>query len=207
MIKCMLSPHTSYRWRRERHRDDQVYALTTHQLQVKRRERDRDDQVYALTTHQLQVKRRERDRDDQVSALTTHQQQVERREIETIKCMRSSHTSYRWRGRSVLVARVNEINYSINHRMINLIWSDTQKLTAVWKRRHVKKETAFMIPSLRPFPDSDRQMINHVNRCRTSNWIRQKGGEKHEREEKHSSFCPERSERLVLRQYEFCISR
>ncbi len=85
---------------RESHRDNQVYALTTHQLQVERRESHRDNQVYALTTHQLQVERRESHRDNQVYALTTHQLQVERRErvIETIKCMRSPHTSYRWRG-------------------------------------------------------------------------------------------------------------
>ncbi len=38
-IKCMRSPHTSYRWRGERDRANQVYALTTHQLQVERRER------------------------------------------------------------------------------------------------------------------------------------------------------------------------
>ncbi len=36
-IKCMRSPHTSYRWRGESHRANQVYALTTHQLQVERR--------------------------------------------------------------------------------------------------------------------------------------------------------------------------
>ncbi len=78
-IKCMRSPHTSYRWRGESHRANQVYALTTHQLQVERRESHRDNQVYALTTHQLQVERRER-------------------VIETIKCLRSPHTSYRWRG-------------------------------------------------------------------------------------------------------------
>ncbi len=62
-IKCMRSPHTSYRWRRrESRRANQVYALTTHQLQVERRERHRANQVYALTTHQLQVERRERER-------------------------------------------------------------------------------------------------------------------------------------------------
>ncbi len=33
-IKCMRSPHTSYRWRGESHWANQVYALTTHQLQV-----------------------------------------------------------------------------------------------------------------------------------------------------------------------------
>ncbi len=38
-IKWMRSPHTSYRWRgEERHRANQVYALTTQQLQVERRE-------------------------------------------------------------------------------------------------------------------------------------------------------------------------
>ncbi len=58
-IKCMRSPHTSYRWRGERHRANKVYALTTHQLQVERRERHRANQVYALATHQLQVERRE----------------------------------------------------------------------------------------------------------------------------------------------------
>ncbi len=60
--------------------------------------------MYALTTHQLQVERRESHRDNQVYALTSHQLQVERREsvIETIKCMRSPHTSYRWRGERVI---------------------------------------------------------------------------------------------------------
>ncbi len=38
-IKCMRSPHTSNRWRGERHRANKMYALTTHQLQVERRER------------------------------------------------------------------------------------------------------------------------------------------------------------------------
>ncbi len=37
-IKCMRSPHTSYRWREESHRANQVYTLTTNQLQVERRE-------------------------------------------------------------------------------------------------------------------------------------------------------------------------
>ncbi len=41
--------------------------------------------------------------DNGTSALTTHQLQVERREsIEPIKCMRSPHTSYRWRGERVI---------------------------------------------------------------------------------------------------------
>ncbi len=57
-IKCMRSPHTSYRWRGERHRANKMYALTTYQLQVERRERHRANQVNALATHQLQVERR-----------------------------------------------------------------------------------------------------------------------------------------------------
>ncbi len=65
---------------RESHRDNQVHALTTHQLQVEMRESHRDNQMYALTTHQLQVERRESHRDNQMYAFTTHQLQVERRE-------------------------------------------------------------------------------------------------------------------------------
>ncbi len=75
----MLSPHTSYRWRGESHRTNQVDALTTHQLQVEGERVIEPIKWYALTTHQLQVEKRER-------------------EIEPIKCMRSPHTSYRWRG-------------------------------------------------------------------------------------------------------------
>ncbi len=78
-----------------------MYALTTHSYRWERRERHRANQVYALATHQLQVERRESHRANQVYALATHQLQVERREsIEPIKCMRSPHTSYRWRGES-----------------------------------------------------------------------------------------------------------
>ncbi len=96
-----LTTHQLQVERRESHRANQVYALTTHQLQVERRESHRANQVYALTTHQLQVERRESHRANQVYALTTHQLQVERRErdIEPIKCMLSPHTSYRWRER------------------------------------------------------------------------------------------------------------
>ncbi len=80
-IKCMLSPQPATGGEeRERHRPNQVDALTTHQLQVERRERHRPNQVDALTTHQLQVERRERHRANQVDALTTHQLQVGRRE-------------------------------------------------------------------------------------------------------------------------------
>ncbi len=104
-IKCMRSPHTSYRWRGERDRANQVYALTTHQLQVERRERHRDNQVYALTTHQLQVERRERGHRDN-SSVCAHHTPVTcwrgERVIEPIKCMLSPHTSYRWRGERVI---------------------------------------------------------------------------------------------------------
>ncbi len=105
-IKCMRSPHTSYRWkRRERqranqvcalthppatggdergHRDNQVYALTTHQLRW-REERDIEDQssVCAHQPHQLTGWRGEErsHRANKVYALTTHQLQVEREVI------------------------------------------------------------------------------------------------------------------------------
>ncbi len=75
-----LTTHQLQVERRESHRANQVYALTTHQLQVERRESHRANQVYALTTHQVQVERRESHRANQVYALTTHQLQVERRE-------------------------------------------------------------------------------------------------------------------------------
>ncbi len=57
-IKCMRSPHTSYRWRGERVIEPIKCMRSPHQLQVERRERHRANQVYALTTHQLQVERR-----------------------------------------------------------------------------------------------------------------------------------------------------
>ncbi len=64
-IKCMLSPHTSYRWRGEV-MEPIKYALTTTNYRWERRESHRDNQVYALTTHQLQVERRENHRANQV---------------------------------------------------------------------------------------------------------------------------------------------
>ncbi len=87
-IKCMPSPHTSYRWRGERVRANQVCAHHTPATGGEERESHRDNQVYALTTHQLQVERRERVIETIKCALTTPQLQVERRErvIETIKC-------------------------------------------------------------------------------------------------------------------------
>ncbi len=70
-------------------------------LQVERRESHRANQVVSLTTHQLQVERRESHRPNQSYALTTHLYRWRgERVIEPIKCMRSPHTSYRWRGES-----------------------------------------------------------------------------------------------------------
>ncbi len=79
-IKCMRSPHTSYRWRGERDIETIKCMRSPHTSYRWRGESHRDNQVYALTTHQLQVERRESHRANQVYALTTHQLQVERRE-------------------------------------------------------------------------------------------------------------------------------
>ncbi len=77
-IKCMRSPHTSYRWRGERVIDPiKCMRSPNTSYRGERRESHRANQVYALTTNQLQVERRE-----------SHK---------PIKCMRSPHTSYRWR--------------------------------------------------------------------------------------------------------------
>ncbi len=92
------SPHTNYSERRESIEPIKCNALTTHQLR-ERRERHRANQVYALTPHQLQVERRERHRANQVYALTPHQLQVERRERHRANqvSMHSPQTIYRWR--------------------------------------------------------------------------------------------------------------
>ncbi len=61
--------------------------------------------MYALTTHQLQVARRERQRANQVYAPRhTPATGEEERECRAIKCMRSPHTSYSWRGERVIEA-------------------------------------------------------------------------------------------------------
>ncbi len=76
----MCSPH-SYRWRGERHRANQVYALTTHQLQV-----ERERVIVPIKCMR--------------SPHTSYRWRGER-VIEPIKCMRSPHTSYRWRERDI----------------------------------------------------------------------------------------------------------
>ncbi len=112
-IKCMRS-HTSYRWRGERVQSQSSVCAHT-QLQVERRESHRANQVYALTTHQLQVEERERVQSQSSVCATTHQLQVERRGvIEPIKCMRSPHTSYRWRGES---HRANQVDALATHQL------------------------------------------------------------------------------------------
>ncbi len=104
--RCQCAHHTPATGgeERESHRDNQVYALTKHQLQVDRRERHRDNQVYALTTHQLQVERRERVIETIKCMLSPHTSYRWRgeRDIEPIKCMLSPNTSYRWRGERVI---------------------------------------------------------------------------------------------------------
>ncbi len=49
-IKWMRSPHTSYRWRGERDIEPIKWMRSPHKLQVERRERHRANQVDALTT-------------------------------------------------------------------------------------------------------------------------------------------------------------
>ncbi len=80
-IKCTRSPHTSYRWRgeRESHRANQVYALTTHQLQVERRESVIEPIKCTRSPHTSYRWR----------GGESHR---------AIKCTLSPHTSYRWRG-------------------------------------------------------------------------------------------------------------
>ncbi len=69
---------------RESHRASQVYALTTHQLQVERRERVIEPVKCMRSPH------------------TSYRWRGEERVIEPIKCTHSPHTSYRWRGERVI---------------------------------------------------------------------------------------------------------
>ncbi len=91
----MRSPHTSYRWRGERVIEP-IKCMRSHTPATGgEEERHRANQVDALTTHQLQVERRESHRANQVCARHTPATGGEERVIEPIKCMRSPHTSYR----------------------------------------------------------------------------------------------------------------
>ncbi len=63
-----------------------------------------DNGASALTTHRLQVERRERVIEPIKCVRSPHTSYRWRgeREIEPIKCVRSPHTSYRWRGERVI---------------------------------------------------------------------------------------------------------
>ncbi len=80
--QCMLSPHTSYRWRGDRVM--KPISVCSHHTPATGGEETEwwSQSVYALTTHQLQVERRPSD--------------------EANLCMRSPHTSYRWRRDRVM---------------------------------------------------------------------------------------------------------
>ncbi len=82
------------------HRTTAPVRSPQHPTGGKERESHRANQVYALTTHQLQVERRERVIEPIKCMRTPHTSYRWRgeRDIEPIKCMRSPHTSYRWRG-------------------------------------------------------------------------------------------------------------
>ncbi len=99
-IKCMRSPHTSYRWRGERVMRQSSVRAHHHTSYRWRGERShRDNQVYALTTHQLQGGRGERvNRARSVYALTTQLSYRWRGErvIESIKCMSHHTPANRW---------------------------------------------------------------------------------------------------------------
>ncbi len=101
--------------------DNGTSALATHQLQVERRAGIEPIKwISAPTTHQLSREERQRrsHRANQVYALTPHQLQVERieRDIEPIKCMRSPHTSYRWRGERER-NRANQVDALTTHQL------------------------------------------------------------------------------------------
>ncbi len=78
----MRSPHTATGGEEMRVIEaNQVYALTTHQLQVERRESHRANQVYALSPHTSYRWRGERVIEPiKCMRSPTHQLQVERRE-------------------------------------------------------------------------------------------------------------------------------
>ncbi len=82
-IKCMLSPHTSYRWRGERDIEPIKCMRSPHTSYRWRGERDIEPIKCMRSPH------------------TSYRWRGER-VIETIKCMLSPHTSYRWRGERVI---------------------------------------------------------------------------------------------------------
>ncbi len=90
----MRSPHTSYRWRGESHRANQVYASP----HTSYRWEEKVPIKWMRSPHQLQVERVIEPIKWMRSPHTSYRWRGER-VIEPIKCMRSPHTSYRWRER------------------------------------------------------------------------------------------------------------
>ncbi len=81
-IKCMRSPHTSYRWRGERVIEPIKCMRSTHNSYRWRREKV----IEPIKSNQIK------------SLLLSHKNHKNH----TIKCMRSPHTSYRWRRERVI---------------------------------------------------------------------------------------------------------
>ncbi len=90
--------------KRESHRANQMYALTTHQLQVERRERVIEPIKCVRSPHTSYRWRGERVIEPIKCMRSPHTSYrwIGERVIEPIKCMRSPHTSYRWRGERVI---------------------------------------------------------------------------------------------------------
>ncbi len=122
-IKCMRSPHTSYRWRGESHSANQVYGPPHHhQLQVERvivpikwmrsphtsyrwrgERRHRANPVYVLTTQQYSGEEREPQSQSSV-CVTPHTPATGGEERvhsanSSVSCCAHHTPAYRWRGR------------------------------------------------------------------------------------------------------------
>ncbi len=98
-IKCMRSPHTSYRWRGERVIETIKCMLSPHTSYRWRGERVIETIECMRSPHTSYRWRGERVIETIKCMLSPHTNYRWRGErvIETIKCMRSPHTSYRWR--------------------------------------------------------------------------------------------------------------
>ncbi len=103
-IKCMLSPHTSYRWRGERVIEPIKCMHSPHTSYRWRRERVIELIKCMLSPHTSYRWIGERVIETIKCMLSPHTSYRWRgeRDIETIKCMLSPHTNYRWRGERVI---------------------------------------------------------------------------------------------------------
>ncbi len=103
-IKCMSSPHTSYRWRGERVIEPIKCMSSPHTSYRWRGERVIEPIKCMLSPHTSYRWRGERVIEPIKCMLSPHTSYRWRGErvIEPIKCMRSPHTSYRWRGERVI---------------------------------------------------------------------------------------------------------